>query len=172
MKTTHCSSHMAQGFFGLTIPLCQVLLAAAVGGVPLQRADAGQAAIQSPDGRNSIILQAAGEYNNRVRYTVRRDGRQLIGPSELGPVLAGGGPLGDGARVVDVQRETIDETFQLRWGKTSTRRSPLLDGSGHAFDPLRICSGRSNCAPTTTASPSATDFCRGKDCESLNSMTK
>src|SRR5262245_12244767 len=111
MKMTHLSSHMAQGFILPTISLCEVLLAAAVIGRPLiARADAAKTAIQSPDGRNSITLQAAGEKDDRVRYTVSRDGRMLLGPSMLGPVLAVGGPLGDGARVVDVKRGTVDET--------------------------------------------------------------
>jgi alpha-glucosidase len=112
---------MLRGFHRPAIFFGGVLLAAAVFGLPpTGRADLLQTAIQSPDGRNAIVLRAANDDGDRVRFTVSRDGRNLIGPSPLGPVLAVGGQLGDGARVVDVQLGKLDESFQLPWGKTST----------------------------------------------------
>ncbi|HEX3599815.1 MAG TPA: glycoside hydrolase family 97 protein [Lacipirellulaceae bacterium] len=84
------------------------------------RAEVLQTAIQSPDGRNSIVLDAAGGNDSRIRFTISRDGHPIVGPSPLGPVLAAGGPLGTGARITDVQKSKIDESFQLPWGKTST----------------------------------------------------
>ena len=47
-----------------------------------------------------------------------RDGVALFGPSPLGPVLAAGGSICDAAQVAGVERATIDETFELPWGKT------------------------------------------------------
>lgn len=83
MQMTHVASHMAQGLNLLTISLREVLLAAAVFGMPLTaHADLTQAAIQSPDGRNSIMLHAADDDGDRAqyraRYTVSRDGRKVI----------------------------------------------------------------------------------------------
>jgi alpha-glucosidase len=49
---------------------------------------------------------------------VSRDGRRVIEPSPLGPVLIDGGSLGDDARVVDVHRGELNERFELPWGKT------------------------------------------------------
>ena len=74
--------------------------------------------LRSPDGRNRIVLQSAGD-DGYVRYRVERDGRRIIRPSIIGPVLAGGGALGKGARIVDVRLGDINEQFKLRWSKTS-----------------------------------------------------
>ena len=99
--------------------LYNMLLAAMVVSTLLVgRAESSQAAIQSPDGRNSIDLQSANDDHDQVLYTIRRDGRTLIGPSPLGPVLSVGGQLGEDARIVDVQLGKVDESFELPWGKT------------------------------------------------------
>lgn len=74
--------------------------------------------IESPDGRNAIVLEGANSAVNFVRLSVRRDGRTVIGPSKCGPVLKDGGPLGKGARVANAQLGKLDETFELPWGKT------------------------------------------------------
>jgi alpha-glucosidase len=100
---------------------CKTLLGAVVLTTPLTgRADHSRTAIQSPDGRNSIVLDAADDKDAHVRFTISRDGHPLIGPSPMGPVLATGGPLGNVARIVDVERGKVDESFQLPWGKTRT----------------------------------------------------
>src|SRR4051794_12025478 len=97
------------------------LLAAVVLAAPCTgRAGDSKTAIQSPDGRNSIVLEAADDKDSHVRFTISRDGHALIGPSPLGPVLSNSGPLCTGARVVDVARGKVDESFQLPWGKTRT----------------------------------------------------
>jgi len=74
--------------------------------------------VQSPDGRNSIELQAAAGQTERLRFAIRRDKRELIGPSMLGPELSAGGRLAVGARFEHVQSGRIDDTFELPWGKT------------------------------------------------------
>jgi alpha-glucosidase len=73
--------------------------------------------IESPDGRNSIVLEGANSDGEFVRYTVRRDCRTLIGPSKCGPDVQGDGTLGKGARVVSVETGRLDESFELPWGK-------------------------------------------------------
>src|SRR5215210_33535 len=65
------------------------------------RAEVSQTAIQSPDGRNSIVVDAARGNDGHVQFAISRDGRKLLGPSPLGPVLAAGPSLGTGARIVD-----------------------------------------------------------------------
>ncbi len=76
--------------------------------------------IRSPDGRNSIGLQAAEERGGQVCFWVSRNGQTIIGHSPLGPVLTSGETLGEGAYIVDVQKGRIDNSFHLYWGKTST----------------------------------------------------
>ena len=114
--------HPADRRFKLpTTVFCKTLLAAVVLTTPLTgRAAHSPAAIQSPDGRNSIVLDASNDKDAHVRFAISRDGHPLIGPSPLGPVLVAGGPLGKGARIVHVERGKVDESFQLSWGKTST----------------------------------------------------
>jgi alpha-glucosidase len=97
------------------------LFAAGVVGMTLTAsAESAQTAVQSPDGRNSIVLGTAGDAAEHVRFTVSRDGREIIRPSLLGPVLAAGRSLGDAARIVAVQHGKVNESFQLLWGKTAT----------------------------------------------------
>ena len=97
------------------------LFAAAVVGMTLTAcAEPAPTAVQSLDGRNSIVLRVAGDAAEHVRFTVNRDGSQIIRPSLLGPVLAAGRSLGDGARIVDVHHGKVNESFQLPWGKTGT----------------------------------------------------
>lgn len=76
------------------------------------------AVVESPDGRNSIVLEGANSDGDFVRFSVRRDGRTLIGPSKCGPVLNNGGPLGKGARIESAQLGKLDESFELPWGKS------------------------------------------------------
>ncbi|QDT73385.1 glycoside hydrolase family 97 protein [Lacipirellula limnantheis] len=84
------------------------------------RAESVPAAIRSPDGRNAIDLRTASDGADQVRYTIKRDGRTLIGPSPLGPVLSVGGQLGENSPIIDVQLGNVDESFMLHWGKTTT----------------------------------------------------
>lgn len=89
---------------------------------PASAAEPGSISIQSPDGRNAITLTAPTGPEAAVAFSVTRDGRQVIDPSPLGPVLTPQGALGKGARVVDVTRSDFDERFELPWGKTATVR--------------------------------------------------
>jgi alpha-glucosidase len=99
----------------------RILFAAAVFGVALNaRADSSPTAVQSPDGRNVIVLHATGDDDGPVRFAVRRDGNPVLGPALLGPVLDADRSLGEDSRIVDVRHGKIDESFQTPWGKTST----------------------------------------------------
>lgn len=69
--------------------------------------------VVSPNGRVVISLDTT----ERTTFSVRRDGRQLIGPSQVGYVLEGGTELGTSVTVIDESRGTLDETFQPAWGK-------------------------------------------------------
>ncbi len=83
-------------------------------------ADASKTTVQSPDGRNSIVLQSTDEDRDVVRVSVSRDRQQVLAPSPLGPVLTMGGALNEGSRIVTVRHGKSDDSFQLFWGKTST----------------------------------------------------
>ena len=96
------------GRAGLWCVAWGVLMASAVGAEPAIE-------IKSRDGRNALAL-LAGE---RLEFSVSRDGRLLIGPSPLGPVLARGGDLDENSRVVGSGQGDIDDEFPLHWGKTA-----------------------------------------------------
>jgi alpha-glucosidase len=99
--------------------LCDLFFVAAFLSLPpAARAAPKKSTIQSPDNRNSIVLQVAD--GDRVRFMVSRDGRNIIAPSPLGPVLEVCGTLGEISHVVDTKSGKVDESFQLSWGKTST----------------------------------------------------
>lgn len=92
---------------------------ALLGGSSGERSLAVEVRVASPNGRNAIVLQVD---DDRVAYSVERDGRLLFGPSPLGPELAGRPPLAQGAEVAEVRRREVDEEFALPWGKTSKVR--------------------------------------------------
>src|SRR4051812_2745769 len=92
------SSAIARGFKLPRTRFCKTLLIVVALSAPLTgRADLLQTAIHSPDGRNSIVLDAANGDGDCVRYTIRREDHPLMGPSPLGPMLVVGGMLGKGA---------------------------------------------------------------------------
>ena len=72
--------------------------------------------VHSPDRRNCIEVTESGR---GIVFLVKRDQRELIGPSRLGLDLAGFERLDENSRIVDVQYGEVDKDFQLQWGKTS-----------------------------------------------------
>jgi alpha-glucosidase len=72
---------------------------------------------RSPDGRNLIGLYLRG---GEVRYIVTRDGRALIGPSVVGPIMAESPPKPE--RLEAIEQATVDQTFPLYWGRSKTVR--------------------------------------------------
>lgn len=87
--------------------LCLVTATAATGVV----AQSHSIRVSSPNGRNAIELTFKRKDSGALTYAVTRDGRTLIGPSPLGPSLAGLGSSG------------IDERFELPWGGVRTVRN-------------------------------------------------
>jgi alpha-glucosidase len=75
--------------------------------------------LQSPGGQNQIRLEANAQ-ENAVKYSVGRGGAQVIEPSAIEPILTDAGSLVAGARLIDIQRDQLDETFNIPWGKTTT----------------------------------------------------
>ena len=112
MAYSHTTA-FARRFIGQVIVGIAVLMAAHLEA----SADTSEARVQSPDGRNAIVLKTG---NRGVTLTVIRDNQVLFDQSQLSPVLAACGRLSDEAHVVDEQHGDIDETFSLNWGKTST----------------------------------------------------
>ena len=94
------------------------LFVAVVFSMPLTACADESTKVVSPNGRNLLVLQSTGDDGDHVRFAVKRDGRQIVRPSALGPVLAAGQLLGDGARIVGVRHGRVNERFQLPWGKT------------------------------------------------------
>ncbi len=72
---------------------------------------------RSPDGRNLIGLYVR---EGEVRYAITRDGRTLIGPSVVGPILAGS--LAKPKRLEVIEQTDVDQTFPLDWGRSKTVR--------------------------------------------------
>ncbi|HVT28316.1 MAG TPA: glycoside hydrolase family 97 N-terminal domain-containing protein, partial [Lacipirellulaceae bacterium] len=79
-----------------------------------------QVSVQSPDARNCIVLNLGGKDHGQLRYTISRDGKLVIGPSPIGPVLSKSGAIGSDVRIANAKKDQIDETFDLPWGKTVT----------------------------------------------------
>src|SRR4051812_34638932 len=67
--------------------------------------------VRSPDGRNFISLEAAGDKGGELQLVVGRDKRTVITGSSIGPVLSTTGLLARGAQIVDVQNGKVDERF-------------------------------------------------------------
>jgi alpha-glucosidase len=80
----------------------------------------GQEALRvtSPNGQIVLVLSA----EDALRYSVAFHGKRLIVDSELGLDLQGQPPLGPGARAVNVQDGSSDETYTIPVGKTKDVR--------------------------------------------------
>ena len=75
--------------------------------------------VRSPDGRNLIVLQDAVGEDERIRYSVKRDNRDILSPSLFGPLLSDEKAFGRGARIANVKSGEINEEFSFRLGKAS-----------------------------------------------------
>src|SRR6266511_4929241 len=97
----------------MTMP--SLLLVLAVITVPA----AAQTRVTSPDRRNDVQVAAR---EGKLYYSVQRDGKPLITPSQLGFEFRGAPPLRDGLRIVDSSRSTFDETWTQPCGEVSRIR--------------------------------------------------
>ncbi len=82
--------------------------------------DAQPVTARSPDGKNVISLQFAGEGPNRkLLWTVTREGKPVLGPAPLVVTLAEQGFLTGSARLGKIDEGRRDEPVNLLWGKSS-----------------------------------------------------
>src|SRR5256886_75187 len=75
--------------------------------------------VTSPDGRNRVTVEVR---DGALAYSVDRDDRAVLLPSRLGFAFQGAPPLGDGLRMVDTSRNTVDETWTQPWGEVARVR--------------------------------------------------
>src|SRR5690606_35270767 len=88
--------------------LCAVLLLAGCAG-------AQDHALQSPDGRISVVLELDGQ--GQLRYSISRDGAVVLRPSRMGLVLADR-DLGRDLRTLQADAATsVEDAYTLAHGK-------------------------------------------------------
>src|SRR6266545_3582258 len=92
--------------------------AAALIAAPPSAAQA-QAGVSSPDRRNQVTVELR---EGKLFYGLRRDGRLLLLPSQLGFEFRGAPALRDGLRLVDTARTSVDETWTQPWGEVARVR--------------------------------------------------
>jgi alpha-glucosidase len=76
----------------------------------------GQVRVASPDGRNQVTVELRG---GRLTYSLARDGRALLLPSQLGFEFRGAPRLRDGLRIADSTRQSHDEWWTQPWGEVA-----------------------------------------------------
>jgi alpha-glucosidase len=79
---------------------------------PLQ----GQVRVASPDGRNQVTVEIR---EGRLAYSLTRDGRELVQPSQLGFEFRGAPPLRDSLRITDSTRRSHNEWWTQPWGEVA-----------------------------------------------------
>ena len=75
--------------------------------------------VTSPNGRTEVTVTLR---DGHLFYAVQRDGRAIVLPSRLGFTLRGAAPLGDGLRLVDTTRASVDVTWMQPWGEVTRVR--------------------------------------------------
>jgi alpha-glucosidase len=78
-----------------------------------------QVRVASPDRRNQVTVEVR---EGKLYYSVQRDGRALLLPSQLGFEFRGAPPLRDGLRLTDTTRKAADETWTQPWGEVARVR--------------------------------------------------
>ncbi len=78
-----------------------------------------QVRVASPDGRNEVTVEIR---EGKLYYSLQRDGRAVLLPSQLGFEFRGAQPLRDGLRVVETARKTVDQTWTQVWGEVARVR--------------------------------------------------
>ena len=72
--------------------------------------------VASPDGRNKITVEVTG---GKLYYSLQRDARLLLFPSQLGFEFRGAPTLRDNLRITGSATKTVDETWTQPWGEVS-----------------------------------------------------
>ena len=131
-------------------PLCLLALFAA-GTLAAQTNDKISVKVTSPNGQISLLLYDAGAAMSGgdqaaagtppagdLRYAVEFHGRRLMETARLGLELVGQPALGPGMRLTATEPESVDETYTIPVGKTSTVRdhyngvrAEFEDAGGH-----------------------------------------
>ena len=78
-----------------------------------------QLRVVSPNGRNTITVETR---DGRLYYSLHRDDRAVILPSQLGFEFRGAPPLRDSLRVVGKTETKVDQTWTQPWGEVSRVR--------------------------------------------------
>ena len=134
----------------LSTALFFMFVSSAVQGATAQRSGGSLIEVKSPDGQITFRLFDAAMSENHERqayeslaaddlyYEVEFHGKQLTGKSRLGLQLADEATLGPGMHCTAARRETVDESYTIPLGKTSTVRNHYNgvlancgDGVGH-----------------------------------------
>src|SRR5688572_17392958 len=77
------------------------------------------ARVSSPDGRIVVLAEVR---QGKFFYSVTRDKRDIIFPSQLGFEFRGAPTLRDNLRVVQTARNTVDQTWTQPWGEVARVR--------------------------------------------------
>ena len=95
-----------------------------------QTGSADPVKVTSPNGEITILLFDAGVQTGKMdqpadglRYAVEFHGKRLMEPARLGLDLVGQSALGPGMHILATQPESVDETYTIPAGKTSTVRN-------------------------------------------------
>ena len=101
------------------IVLAPIFAAVALHALPASGTADSATHVLSPDGRTDVSVTLR---DGHLLYAVRRDGRAIVLPSRLGFALRGAAPLGDGLRIVDTTRASVDTTWTQPWGEVKRVR--------------------------------------------------
>ena len=77
--------------------------------------------LRSPDGKLELRVGLAA--SGVPAYELLRDGKAVVKPSRLGFKLIGKDNLDKGFSIVDVSRDSFDETWEPVWGEESSIRN-------------------------------------------------
>jgi alpha-glucosidase len=75
--------------------------------------------VASPDGRNAVTVQVR---EGRLFYSLQRDDRAVLLPSQLGFEFGGAPPLRDSLRLTGTADTTVDQTWTQPWGEVARVR--------------------------------------------------
>ena len=78
--------------------------------------------VRSPDDKNVLTISQP-QQDSGLHLAVARNGQVLIEPSTLNLRIADHGSITDKVKIVRIERGTLDETFDLPWGKCRTVRN-------------------------------------------------
>ncbi len=105
------------------MPTSRMVLTGLIAMLTVQAAMAQNSAqVVSPNGQIMLTLLPAGAANANLRYTVEFHGKRLIEESKLGLEMEGQPVLGAGMHLTGSTAETVDESYSIPVGKTSSVR--------------------------------------------------